>query len=218
MRGGFIKDLQEIEAALGGTGRLLDVGAATGYFLELARERGWAVAGVEVSTYAVGCAKEKMLPVERGVIGTVSSAPGTFDAITLWDVFEHLNNPVETLVAARRLLRTGGILAFTTPDASSIWARLAGRRWHLLNPPEHIACYSRKGLRALLGAQGFDLVELRAAVKRFSISYILHIAGGRINWPWLRTLGRRLGASWLGRLALPLNLRDNMFVLAVRRS
>ena len=84
MRGFFERALDAVEGVVSARGTLLDVGAATGFFLKIARERGWRVAGLEVSSYAVSEARRSGLGV---VEGTLESSPWqgpTFDAITLF--------------------------------------------------------------------------------------------------------------------------------------
>lgn len=212
----FLKAVEGIEKVLGSAGRLLDVGAATGYFMQLAQGRGWKASGIEISSYAVSQAVAKGLNVQQGSITTIPLSQESFDAITLWDVFEHVPDPAETLDAVWRILKPGGVLALTTPDASSLWARLAGTWWHLLNPPEHLACYSRSGLCSMLKRHGFMVKEISVAEKRFVLSYVFHITANRFRWRWLRWLQRTVDRSPFRRVSFPLNFRDNMFILAIK--
>ena len=117
-------------------GALSDIGAATGFFAERARARGWNASGVEISAYARGAMSEKGLPSYRSV-SELAGAFGTFDAVTLLDTIEHAADPRAMLADAYRLLKTGGVLALNTPDAGSWFARALGARWHLIIPPEH---------------------------------------------------------------------------------
>ena len=86
-------------------GDLLDVGAATGFFLDLARRRGWKTCGVEPSKYASLVASQKNLTVHCGVLEELNLPDASFDVVTMWDVIEHVNDPSESLKAACRLLR-----------------------------------------------------------------------------------------------------------------
>jgi len=65
--------------------------------------------------------------------------------VTMWDVFEHFVDPASDVRAAARVLKVGGVLAINTPDISSWYARIMGKRWHLLIPPEHIHYFTKKG-------------------------------------------------------------------------
>jgi 2-polyprenyl-3-methyl-5-hydroxy-6-metoxy-1,4-benzoquinol methylase len=212
MEGTFRAILRRLERQNPNRGRLLDVGAATGYFVALAREAGWDAIGIEISSYAVQTAKKKSRPVEEGTLLSFHSSE-KFDAMTLWDVFEHLTNPEEHLRAIRRILKPGGSLMLITPRADALWARCLGARWHLLIPPEHVICYSADGIRKILREQGFEVNSIESVAKRFTVQYVLHIAKNWLGWQWIAWLekfAQRVPRS----LALPLNFHDNMFVLA----
>ena len=74
--------------------RMLDVGAATGFFLNLARDAGWTTAvGVEPSASAAETARKKQLDVKTGILEPGLYEPASFDVITLWDVIEHVPDP-----------------------------------------------------------------------------------------------------------------------------
>ena len=198
-------------------GELLDVGAATGFFLDLARTRGWRTCGVEPSKYASLAATEKGLTVYRGVVEELDLPDASFDVITMWDVIEHVNNPDASLAAAYGLLRPEGTLALNTPDVGSFLARLLGLRWHLVVPPEHLVLFSAESLRKLLEDNGFTVIGLHRIGKRFTIQYVLQTLArwqGLSMWRKAADLSRRSG---FGNWGVPINLRDNMFVLARKK-
>ena len=100
-------------------GTLLDLGCAMGFLLDLARDRGWTVEGVELSEYAYLHAVEKLhLPVRHGTLYDAEFDDGKFDAVTLFDVIEHFPNPRKEIREVARVLRPGGIFAVTTPDVA----------------------------------------------------------------------------------------------------
>lgn len=199
----FVAFLERIEEYTPGRGKLLDVGAATGYFLDLARKRGWQPVGVELSPWAVSEAREKGLEVFAGELGDAPFAAGSFSAITLFDVIEHTGDPGRTLAAACALLKKNGTIAINTPDTSSITARLLGRRWHLFTPPEHLFYFNRRNLSLLLKDLGFEVLKIESIGKKFTLQYVAQFIGFNI-----------LSGTRLGRLAVPINLRDNMFLIA----
>jgi len=199
-------------------GSLLDVGAATGFFLELARRRQWKTCGVEPSDYATHVATDKGLDVRCGVLEDLSLPEGSFDVITMWDVIEHVTDPRESLAKAFALLTPGGTLALNTPDSASLLARLLGLRWHLVVPPEHLILFSRKSLELLLREAGFEVTLSRCIGKRFTVQYVLETLArwqGLGLWHTTLRLVRRLG---IGDWGVSINLRDNMFILAQKKS
>jgi SAM-dependent methyltransferase len=212
MKETFRAILKRLEKQNTNKGRLLDVGAATGYFVALAREAGWDAKGIEISAYAAETARKKGRPVEEGTLLTFDSSE-KFDVITLWDVFEHLVEPEEHLRAVRRILRQGGSIALITPRADALWARCMGPRWHLLIPPEHVICYSADGITKIFRAHGFEVSSIQSVGKRFTAQYVFHIAKNWLGWRWIAVL-ERFAQRFPRSLALPLNFHDNMFVLA----
>lgn len=194
--------------------RLLDVGAATGFFLNLARDAGWDTAGVEPSASAAAMARNKHLNVKTGILEPGDFAPESFDVITLWDVIEHVPDPHATLQLATGFLKPGGIIAINTPDASSAWARIMGPGWHLLCPPEHLCLFSHAALDSLLGQSGLTLLERDKIGKSFTMQYIAQTLAHWQKWRIWEALAHFLQGRSVGRWGVPLNLYDNFFVLA----
>lgn len=195
-------------------GDLLDVGAATGFFLDLARQRGWKPCGVEPSKYASLVASQKDLTVHCGVLEEVNLPDTSFDVVTMWDVIEHVRDPAQLLKAACRVLRPAGTLALNTPDSRSLLARLLGLKWHLVVPPEHLVLFSQDSIRKLLESNGFKVTALHRIGKHFTIQYVLQTLArwqGLTLWNKAAELCRR---SSFGNWGIPINLRDNMFILA----
>ena len=214
----FEKYLDLLAQAHPDQGSLLDVGAATGFFLELARRRQWKTCGVEPSDYATRVARHKGLDVHCGVLEDLSLPEVSFDVITMWDVIEHVTDPRKSLTKAFAMLAPGGTLALNTPDSASLLARLLGLRWHLVVPPEHLILFSRKSLELLLKQAGFEVTLSRCIGKRFTIQYVLETLArwqGLGLWHTALRLVRRLG---IGDWGVSINLRDNMFILARRAS
>lgn len=197
-------------------GRLLDLGPAYGYAVDEARRLGWRALGLELSPAAARRARGVTGP--GGIaVGDAQRAPfadAAFDAVTLWDVLEHLPAPHAAMAEVARLLRPGGRVALTTGDVGSLAARLSGARWHLYTLPEHVFFFSREGLRRLLGAHGLRVVRMRAEAARYPLGYLVERLRKTL-------LGRVLpvGSQWPGaRLAVPVNLFDVVTVHAVREA
>jgi 2-polyprenyl-3-methyl-5-hydroxy-6-metoxy-1,4-benzoquinol methylase len=136
--------------------RVLDVGCAAGFFLEVVREAGWSGKGVELSAFAAGHARtERGLDVFTGTLAQAGFADQSFDLVTLWDVIEHLTDPRAEIEHAHRVLRPEGLLAISTGDLGGATARIYGKRWALLAPPGHLFYFSRDTLGELLRRTGF---------------------------------------------------------------
>ena len=193
---------------------LLDVGAANGFFMARARERDWEVQGIEISEYARSEAKKKGLSVFSS-FEDISDRHDTFDVISFLDSIEHVPHPRQDLEKAIALLREGGVLVLNTPDAGSLFARMMGPRWHLIVPPEHLFLFNRKNMTLLLRELGVEPFYIGTIGKRFSIRYISSIISN--HYPHSRMfkwLAHFLSTHQIGSIALPLNFRHNMFLMA----
>ena len=132
-------------------GRLLEIGSAYGFFL-MEAQRHFDCVGVEVSSDAVDYCRARGLDVRRGTLDHVLKAAdlGTFDAVVMLDVIEHLPHPLQTLELVGSLMRPQSPLLITTGDWKSAAARVMGRRWRLMTPPQHLFFFSKATLCSLL--------------------------------------------------------------------
>ena len=158
-RYGMSKRARAIERYVSG-GCLLDVGCATGNFLHEMAARGiWRVEGVEPSAEAAGYARERFqLSVHEGRLAEVGLEAQSFDVVTMWNVLEHLHDPMADLKAVERILRPGGLFVFSIPHLEGIGARLYGRFWMGWELPRHLYQFPRATLGRMLSAVGMEEV------------------------------------------------------------
>ncbi len=206
--------------AKSGQKRLFEIGCATGVFLDLAKSDGWEVSGVDISDYAVSKAKVKGLDVYSGVVSDLSldSLPDGYDAVAMFDVIEHLPAPKTELDFANKILKSGGVLVFASPDSSSLWAKVMGKKWHAFVPPQHLHFFSRDNVIKVADQMGFEVIEIINLGKKFTIPYIfrmLHTWQGLNLWSSLAdyTSGKRI----FNRIKVPINLHDTMVVVARKK-
>jgi len=211
LRKNFARRIQRIPRPAAGA-RLLDIGAAYGFAVSEAQRLGWHASGIEVSSSAAAAAEESApgsIVVANALCAPFASA--SFDAITLWDVIEHLAEPHAAVAEVARLLRPGGRLVLTTGDVGSAVARISGSRWHLYTIPEHLFFHTRRSLRVLLEAHGFRIVSQRAESSVYTVGYLVErlrktVFGGKTRGP----------AAWAGAgVSVPVNLGDIVTVHAV---
>jgi len=143
-----------------GVGSLLDVGCGRGDFLIAARERGWTVAGLDRSPAAARMSAAAAVPVFEGEL-TGPRPPGLepVDVVTLWDVLEHLTDPVAALAALPRWLRSGGLLIVETQNVRSVGAVWMGHRWEQF-VEFHLYHFSPATLRVALARAGFEAIRI----------------------------------------------------------
>lgn len=149
---------------------LLDVGCGNGHFLWRAKQKGWAVKGIETSEEDARSAREKF-EIEVTSQDFENYPKGeTFDCIAMWDFIEHVPNPREILEKARTLLKPGGLLLVATPDHFSLINFLANfiyqisfhaiqKPLEVLFVPEHILYFTDSTVRSLVKEAGYEIVE-----------------------------------------------------------
>jgi SAM-dependent methyltransferase len=185
-------------------GRLVELGCAYGFFLQEAK-RYFDVAGIELADDAAAYARQAGLTVLSGVADENNMARlGPADAIVLLDVIEHLPDPRATLELATRHLNLGGIIAITTGDFSSLYARLAGSHWRLMTPPQHLWFFTPASITRLAHGVGLRVELLDHPAKTVPLSLIL--------FQLRRMLGLRGGVK-VGSVGIPVNLFDAMRVV-----
>jgi len=202
------RELDRIEAFCAGR-ELLDVGSYTGFFLEQARERGWRVQGVEPSKWAADYARSTLgIPVFNGPIEAwVPPAGQRFDVVTLWDVLEHLTDPVGVLRHVRGLLRPDGLVAFTTPNLDAPLARLLRGRYPFFMQM-HTVHLNHRTRDLLLEKAGFERVERHVHRRAVRLAYLASRLRRLGELPARAAEGavRRLGLAdrvlWIGFVGL----------------
>jgi ubiquinone/menaquinone biosynthesis C-methylase UbiE len=139
-------------------GRLLDIGSAVGFFLEVAKENGWDAFGVDISEWASNYARERGLNVFMGDLLEATFSDEYFDVITMWAVVSNLQDPYNILIEAHRILKKDGLIVIQTGNINSILAKLQGVNWGPLTPEGHLYYFSPKTLRKMLELTGFKIV------------------------------------------------------------
>jgi SAM-dependent methyltransferase len=140
-------------------GRILDVGCATGIFLQGIRNSGnWEPYGVEINEQAVQIAREQGLDVKLGTLEQAGFEDGFFDVVTLWDVLEHLHDPAGSLSEIYRVLKPDGLVVIRVPNACSWDYRLFGRYWAGLDSPRHLYVFTPTTLDSILVKNHFHSI------------------------------------------------------------
>jgi len=198
--------------------RLLEIGSAYGFFLDIAREK-YQVCGIDISEYAVRYAIEKLgLDVRCGDYLGAPPPEKPYDIICMWDTIEHLREPDLYLQKAVREIRTGGTLALSTGDIGSFLARIRGSKWRLIHPPTHLHFFCDKSIRTLLERVGFANIQIYHPIfwrnMDSTICRIFKYPAGR----WTDKIYETLSAVKIINFAFPINTWDLMTVYATRKS
>ncbi len=175
------------------SGRILDVGCATGTFLVGMRTLGrWQVEGVEINPQVAEAARNRFgLQVHTGTLEEAALPPARFDAVTMWDVLEHVHDPTHTLQEIHRILKPGGIVVIRVPNLDSWDVKLFGTNWAGYDAPRHLYVFTRRTLTALLRKTGFRVVDHSCAIgsyMTFAISVRFWLTARGVSEPMQRRI------------------------------
>jgi 2-polyprenyl-3-methyl-5-hydroxy-6-metoxy-1,4-benzoquinol methylase len=154
-------------------GKILDIGCSTGVFLHRMSELGWEGFGVEPSNYAADYARNRFnLSISNSYLTKNLFPNNYFDIITLWDVFEHISDPISSLSLILNYLKPGGLLVITTPNSSSFGRCVWNEYWAGWDTPRHYHVFNGKLLKSLLQRSGFHVIGTRSFTNNFGLLLI----------------------------------------------
>jgi len=139
----------------------LDIGCNTGFGVEAARRLGYRATGIDLSPEAIEIARD-LYPENIFIAGRAqefASSGLQYDAILCREVIEHMPEVHSFMGALARLMKIGGVLWLTTPDAGHFRVPRNFPEWKEVIPPEHICFYTFRSLKQLLGAYGIEIVS-----------------------------------------------------------
>jgi len=210
----FEKVLDKIERYYPKRGSILDIGAGAGFFLAVAKQRGWQTDGIELNSWLGDYGAEKFglriqdRPLVAGVFPEKS-----FDVVTLWDVLEHVPHPSQTLQVVKGLLKPGGLVALSYPDWGSIFARALKRHWWFCLSV-HLYYFTPKSIRALLENQGFEVVHTSRYYQSLELQYLFERM--KQYSPTLGSMGKSLTQKFMGEnMAVPYYASQKMVVARI---
>lgn len=204
-------------------GTLVEIGSATGAYLAEMRDLGWNVVGIELDPAASATARQRYgLDVRTGTLEQASLPDGYADVVVMRMVLEHVRDPRRTLAEVRRVLKVGGRLLVSVPNAGSIEARVLGADWFAWELPRHLSHFSPRSLTFLLHEAGFGQVRVRHLVNANNLAHSLHFRRGGLGVPRRPGRALRLGAAVAsvvhsaGRIAVEAETRPARTVICPR--
>lgn len=144
------------------TNNLIDIGCGIGYFLEVAKERGWNVYGTEYTDEAIRICSEKGITMKQGKLNPEDFSGIEFDIITSFEVIEHINNPQEEIQNFYKLLRKEGLVYLTTPNFNSLLRFRLKDKYNIICYPEHLSYYTPKTLKLLFSSASFKSKKIES--------------------------------------------------------
>lgn len=170
----FINILKNIETLRRGKkGKLFDIGCCTGGLLVDAKIMGWLPYGIDPSSWACRIAyKRHRLRIFNGKVENYKLRHNYFDAVTLLDVLEHVEDPNSTVKKIFLILKRDGVFCVVTPNYESLASKILGKRWWGIRLG-HVSYFDEESLGRLMKGNGFRLVKKGTYTRYFSLYYIL---------------------------------------------
>ncbi|MCX6824774.1 MAG: class I SAM-dependent methyltransferase [candidate division SR1 bacterium] len=153
-------------------GKLLDIGCATGFFMDIAEKKGFDVYGVDISKEAVK--KAQSLFGEHKVFNSSIddfNIKDKFDVIIMTDLLEHVFDPSKTLHQVKSFLNPGGILVVLSPDAGSFSRKLM-KKYRMQFKLEHLYYFTDKSILSLSQNNGYNLIYNCVGIKKINFAYL----------------------------------------------
>jgi SAM-dependent methyltransferase len=150
----------DLLAGGGPPARLIEIGTGAGFFLKAATRAGFDTYGLELSSEAAEYARTTLgLRVLQTPAEDMPFEPGYFDAAAMFEVIEHLRDPLRVVRAAHRALKPGGRFMVSTPNLGALSRLTLGSEWAVLSPAEHLYYFTEITLSAMLRKAGFRSVR-----------------------------------------------------------
>jgi 2-polyprenyl-3-methyl-5-hydroxy-6-metoxy-1,4-benzoquinol methylase len=196
--------------------RLLEIGSAYGFFLDVARKEFPEMLGIDLTDEGVKHTREQLkLAAIQADFLQHDFGNSHFDVVCMWDTIEHLRRPDLYIEKIASLTESGALLAVTTGDVQSLVARFRGPNWRMIIPPVHLHYFSRETLTRMLNNYGFEVIYNRYCGYHRSMSNVAYIIltqhrdrRGLFNW---------LQKAHLLNWGFYLNVYDIMYVIARKR-
>jgi SAM-dependent methyltransferase len=169
-----LRQLKMVQRHAAKPGRLLDIGCGSGLFLKCAIDAGWEAEGIDPSSGH--CASARSIPglnsrIHETTLKYARLPAASFDVVTMWDVLEHVPDPICFLKDAGSFLKSGGVLFAKVPNLDSIQARVLGWKWPMLLP-EHLNYFNSGSLRMCGSKADLQWVGSFRPVSVFSLGYV----------------------------------------------
>lgn len=216
------------------SGRLLEIGCSTGCFLQVARDEGFEVAGVELSAPSAAYAREVLgLAITTGTIFDTTYPTNHFDIVYSWHTLEHVWNPNEVLDEISRTLKPGGVVLLGVPNGTCLSARILGARYPIVHS-DHLLYFSPQAMTKMLTKhhltlkrlwtygwdklplfRGLRLVERKHRRRDYQQLHEESVAFAT-NWTKAYMLPIRLPLAILNPMVERLRLGDNLVCIATK--
>ncbi|MBF0300715.1 MAG: class I SAM-dependent methyltransferase [Oligoflexia bacterium] len=178
--------LEEVKKHTKNIKNVLDIGCAFGYFMYLAKQQFPHVYGIDISSFATKMVSKKygFSTITADICSPevlYSSRNIKYDLVTMFDVIEHLSNPISAIKNIYDQLTEGGILVIKTPDISGLQSKIFYKFWYHYKPNEHLFYFSPVSITNLLLKANFEIIKISPASIFVSLNCIIDLMLRAIN-------------------------------------
>lgn len=145
------------------TGRILDIGAGYGFFLEEAKNKGWDVYGTELTDEVVSICEQKGITMHKGELKTAGFPDNHFDVIVMIEAIEHVTNVGEMIGEVYRILRPGGLVYITTPNFNALNRYRLKEKYDVISYPLHLSYFTPGTLKKLFEKRNFKTQSIKSS-------------------------------------------------------
>ena len=148
-------------------GSLLDVGCSSGYFLDVAKKNKWNTSGIELNKKEAKISKKKHFVYEKEFHKIDNNK--TYDAITMWDVFEHLKNPHLILQMIRKKLNKRGLFFIQIPNVKALAPRILQEKCNMFDGIEHVNLYDPNTIDLCARKNKFKIIHMESVISEVPV-------------------------------------------------
>jgi len=194
---------------------VLDVGCAYGDFPAFLNNESYDATGIDISEHAIKTGISNGIKVYHGTLedSEATSNNQKYDAITLLDVFEHVNDPIACLKKVQNLLTDNGIAIIITPNTYSFPHKLFKSFWYLFTLPQHLNYFNTDNIKILTEKQNWKIEQIYSPRKKFSLSYFIHFASVWLHLSFLQ----RFNFDFFDKIVFTYPFRDNMIIVLQKK-
>lgn len=168
---------------------------------------------MEISEFAAQWGRENLnIPIYMGSLRDAGFADEEFDVVVLWDVLEHLTEPLAELREINRILKKGGYLFVSVPDIGSLWSKVMGKRWFgYAKIREHVYFYNRRSLARVMQRAGLEVRSAQSSPFLVNLDFLVSKLSQYNNF-FASALAKSLGRLHLRNKKISLRYVDLMVV------
>jgi len=163
----YTKGLNSISQRVDG-GKILDIGCSSGFFLDLAKSKGWETYGIELGEIEADMCRGKGHTLYTKKLEDLNMDL-KFDAITLWDVVEHLPNGKDQFKLFKDRLSPGGVIFMQIPNSDALAAKIMREKCKMFDGIEHVNLYNPKTIKLLAKKVGLRIEDLETVISEIAV-------------------------------------------------